>query len=83
MGKTSTKLVIDKYYEDETSDDDDDEEFGVDICQENLNKEYDYDSAVLLYDKIMEYVKEGYYPICEYLNLNDVERFLKWILEQY
>lgn len=83
MGKSSRKLLIARKecYEDESFSDVEDST--VDICQENLNKEYDYDSAVFLYDKIMEYVKEGYYPMCEYLNLNDVERFLQWILEQY
>ena len=58
-----------------------------DICYENHqesqkedNENYINDTAILIRQKIFEYVNNGVHPLCEYLSIENTENYVKWLL---
>ena len=51
---------------------------------EKLEKEqselYMNETAMIIRNKILVYTDTNFYPICEYLNINNVENYIKWLL---
>jgi len=84
MGKTKSDEIIKRKfnkYEDEFVNDEFD-----DFCYENQesqkedNEIYINETAILIRQKILEYVNDGVYPLCEYLSIDNVENYVKWLL---
>ena len=61
------------------------------VCCENENeldekyeKEYSElymtETAMIIRNKILEYTDTHFYPLCEYLNFDNVENYIKWLL---
>jgi len=84
MGKTKCDEIIKRKfnkYEDQFVNDEFD-----DICYENQeyqkedNEIYINETAILIREKILEYVNDGVHPLCEYLSIDNVENYVKWLL---
>ena len=85
MGKTKCDEIIKRKfnkYEDTLVNDEFD-----DICFENNqefqkedNEIYINETAILIRQKIFEYVNDGVHPLCEYLSIDNVENYVKWLL---
>ena len=59
------------------------------VCSENefdekYEKEYSElymtETAMIIRNKILEYTDKNFYPLCEYLNFDNVENYIKWLL---
>lgn len=85
MGKMKNDEIIKRKFnknEDQYANDEFD-----DICYENNqesqkeeNENYINETAILIRQKIFEYVNDGVYPLCEYLSIDNVENYVKWLL---
>ena len=87
MGKMKNDEIIKRKFnknEDQYANDEFD-----DICyennqesqkEENENENYINETAILIRQKIFEYVNDGVYPLCEYLSIDNVENYVKWLL---
>lgn len=87
MGKTikekpmiKNKFNSDYYFE---------EDILNDVCSENeLDEKYEKEyselymteTAMIIRNKILEYTDKNFYPLCEYLNFDNVENYIKWLL---
>ena len=45
-------------------------------------EQYIVDTTNLIKQNILEYVDNGGYPLCEYLDFYNLEKYVKWLLEQ-
>lgn len=45
-------------------------------------EQYIVDTTNLIKQNILEYVDNGGYPLCEYLDFNNLEKYVKWLLDQ-
>jgi hypothetical protein len=48
--------------------------------QKEDNEIYINETAILIRQKIFEYVNDGVHPLCEYLSVDNVENYVKWLL---
>lgn len=46
------------------------------------NEMYLLDTSIMLRKRLIEYADEGSYPLCEYLDIDNVEIYLEWLLTQ-
>ena len=42
---------------------------------------YISETAIIIRNKILEYTDNNFYPLCEYLNFDNIENYIKWLLE--
>ena len=52
-----------------------DEQFKKEIS--NL---YMSETSMIIHNKILEYADTNFYPLCEYLNIDNVENYINWLL---
>lgn len=45
-----------------------------------LEEEKIIDTSVLLRDRLMDYTEHGAYPLCEFLDINNVKNYVRWVL---
>jgi hypothetical protein len=38
------------------------------------------ETSMIIRDKILEYTDTNFYPLCEYLNIDNVENYINWLL---
>ena len=81
MGKSKRKLInaLRECYEHKDDDDD--------LMEEPMDLEYEkeeclIDTAFLIRNRLIRYTEEGAYPLCEFLDYDNVENFLRWVLLQ-
>jgi len=48
--------------------------------QKEENENYINETAILIRQKIFEYVNDGVHPLCEYLSIDNTENYVKWLL---
>jgi hypothetical protein len=84
MGKTvrvekkESKLIdIQSLYIEENENENDSDDYA-----EEDSEQYIVDTANLIKQNILEYVDNEGYPLCEYLDFYNVEKYVKWLLEQ-
>ena len=74
--KKESKLTdIQSFYIEENENDSDD-------SPEEDPEQYIVDTTNLIKQNILEYVDNGGYPLCEYLDFYNLEKYVKWLLEQ-
>jgi|694.fasta_scaffold110613_4 hypothetical protein len=73
--KESTLTDIQLFYIEENENDSDD-------SPEDDPEQYIVDTTNLIKQNILEYVDNGGYPLCEYLDFYNLENYVKWLLEQ-
>jgi len=59
------------------------DEISSENYQESQKEEdelYINETAILIRQKIFEYVHDGIHPICEYLSIDNVENYVRWLL---
>ena len=88
MGKTKCdKIIKRKFVKDEdhyVNDEFDD--FSYENNQESQkyqkedNENYINETAIIIRQKIFEYVNDGIHPLCEYLSIDNTENYVKWLL---
>jgi hypothetical protein len=77
------KRKIERYEEHYSND-----EFDDDICEnyQEYQKEEDdlyiNETANIIRGKIFEYLHDGAYPLCEYLDINNLENYVRWLLSR-
>jgi len=49
---------------------------------EQDSEQYIFDTTNLIKQNILEYVDNGGYSLCEYLDFYNLEKYVKWLLEQ-
>ena len=88
MGKTEKKVDIEKQ---KKSDNYDDYYSVNNDLEQNINENiqkyeeddlYINETANIIQQKIFEYVYIGMHPICEYLNIDNVENYVRWLLNK-
>ena len=83
MGKSKlTEIARKNCYEhvdDETEEDIEDEEEETEVVEEDM---YIIDTASIIRERLIEYVVDGAYPLCEYLNHENILNFVDWLLTQ-
>ena len=84
MGKTirvekkESKLIdIQSLYIEENENENDSDDYA-----EEDSEQYIVDTANLIKQNILDYVDNKGYPLCEYLDFYNVEKYVKWLLEQ-
>jgi hypothetical protein len=84
MGKTirveknESKLIhIQSLYIEENENENDSDDYA-----EEDSEQYIVDTANLIKQNILEYVDNEGYPLCEYLDFYNVEKYVKWLLQQ-
>lgn len=84
MGKTirvekkESKLIdIQSLYIEENENENDSDDYA-----EEDSEQYIVDTTNLIKQNILEYVNNEGYPLCEYLDFYNVEKYVKWLLEQ-
>lgn len=82
MGKAKRKLIAArKAYYDYVYDDCDLEEQQPDFETKRIETEmYNTDTAFILQQRLIEYAMENNWPLCEFLDLENVENFIQWML---
>lgn len=73
--KESKPTDIQLFYIEENENDSDD-------SPEEDPEQYIVDTTNLIKQNILEYVDNGGYPLCEYLDFYNLEKYVKWLLEQ-
>ena len=48
--------------------------------QKEENEIYINETAILVRQKIFEYVNDRVHPLCEYLSVDNVENYVRWLL---
>jgi hypothetical protein len=64
------EILKDEFYENDL-----DEKFKKEIS--NL---YMAETSMIIRDKILQYTDTNFYPLCEYLNIDNVENYINWLL---
>ena len=64
------EILKDEFYENDL-----DEKFKKEIS--NL---YMAETSMIIRHKILEYTDTNFYPLCEYLNIDNVENYINWLL---
>jgi hypothetical protein len=84
MGKTirvekkESKLIdIQSLYIEENENENDSDDYA-----EEDSEQYIVDTANLIKQNILEYVDNEGYSLCEYLDFYNVEKYVKWLLQQ-
>jgi hypothetical protein len=80
MGKAKRQLIQARkaFYEDvesESSDDSWDIEY-----EKHLEDQKIKNASIILREKLIQYADEGSWPLCEYLDLDNVDNFVKWVI---
>ena len=80
MGKAKRKLMAARAdcYDpicDEPPEVHDDPEYKRQVEEEKI-----MDTSVLLRARLMDYTEHGAYPLCEFLDINNVENYVRWVL---
>jgi L-rhamnose isomerase len=44
---------------------------------------YDIETAYIIQRELLDYAENEYLPLCEYMNIESVKNFLKYIFSQY
>ena len=58
-------------------------------CENDFDEKYEKEysdlyiseTSMIIRNKILEYTNNNFYPLCEYLNFDNVENYIKWLLE--
>lgn len=85
MGKSSRilKANLDDEYNRMTKEvygEDKDDDISLERSPEEIFNEKLYNTSLKIYNELLEYSKKTGVPMCEYLNLEEVENYVKWIL---
>jgi len=81
MGKAKRKLMAARKACYERIDDGRPKEAPPDYKAKKLEAEmYDTDTACILQQRLIAYAEENNWPLCEFLDLENVENFIHWIL---
>ena len=76
--KKESKLIdIQSLYIEENENENDSDDYA-----EEDSEQYIVDTANLIKQNILEYVDNEGYPLCEYLDFYNVEKYVKWLLQQ-
>lgn len=59
---------------------DKDDDISLERSPEEIFNEKLYNTTLKIYNELLEYSKKTGVPMCEYLNLEEVENYVKWIL---
>ena len=84
MGKASRKLKQAlKEHEDST----DKSTINTNLYNQQNNQEvYDnkiHNIALLIYANLIKYTQDEGYPLCEFLDLTNIENYIRWIMAYY
>lgn len=74
---TYTKNILNNFEDDNDNDDDNDDYDGEEEVDEEINENYDRDSLKYIENNILEYFNKVPLPLCEFLNKEKIDMFLK------
>ena len=77
LKKESTLTDTQLFYIEENENDNENDD-----SPEEDPEQYIVDTTNLIKQNILEYVDNGGYPLCEYLDFYNLENYVKWLLEQ-
>lgn len=49
--------------------------------ERRLEEEKIMDTAILLRTRLIDYAEHGAYPLCEFLDIENVENYVRWVLQ--
>lgn len=82
MVKSKTKLMESRRNEYDSSNEDSSYEDEIEDSEylKELKEEHILNTAILLQQRLIQYADDCAYPLCEFLDIKNIENYVQWIL---